>query len=240
MWRSRGRPPQVHRHAAAQPCARGAQGWPAPRPLTQRAVAAQGDPEAMLWAPLALDGDHCAAGSAVCLQCCERCWWGWASGSLAGRVLRRPLAWRVGCCVAPGFPHAFPIAGVRPLGRRQVADSIGVPKGIRTPVTAVKGRCPGPLDDGDPAEQAVTRGVPCDAGRQDYTPRRPGTMLTCFDILAPSRSTAGYRMPRHALGLTARAANLTRLRSDRRAPLRSSAMCSSGARPGTDENAVPA
>ena len=25
----------------------------------------------------------------------------------------------------------------------------GVPKGIRTPVTAVKGRCPGPLDDGD-------------------------------------------------------------------------------------------
>lgn len=25
----------------------------------------------------------------------------------------------------------------------------GVPKGIRTPVTAVKGRCPKPLDDGD-------------------------------------------------------------------------------------------
>ncbi len=25
----------------------------------------------------------------------------------------------------------------------------GVPKGIRTPVTAVKGRCPRPLDDGD-------------------------------------------------------------------------------------------
>src|ERR1700730_1392981 len=28
---------------------------------------------------------------------------------------------------------------------------IGVPKGIRTPVTAVKGRCPRPLDDGDVA-----------------------------------------------------------------------------------------
>lgn len=27
--------------------------------------------------------------------------------------------------------------------------AIGVPKGIRTPVTAVKGRCPRPLDDGD-------------------------------------------------------------------------------------------
>ena len=26
---------------------------------------------------------------------------------------------------------------------------IGVPKGIRTPVTAVKGQCPRPLDDGD-------------------------------------------------------------------------------------------
>ncbi len=26
---------------------------------------------------------------------------------------------------------------------------LGVPKGIRTPVTAVKGRCPRPLDDGD-------------------------------------------------------------------------------------------
>ena len=26
---------------------------------------------------------------------------------------------------------------------------IGVPAGIRTPVTGVKGRCPRPLDDGD-------------------------------------------------------------------------------------------
>ncbi len=26
----------------------------------------------------------------------------------------------------------------------------GIPKGSRTPVTAVKGRCPRPLDDGDP------------------------------------------------------------------------------------------
>ena len=31
----------------------------------------------------------------------------------------------------------------------------GVPKGIRTPVTAVKGRCPRPLDDGD--TKSVTR-----------------------------------------------------------------------------------
>ena len=30
-----------------------------------------------------------------------------------------------------------------------VARYIGVPKGIRTPVAAVKGQCPRPLDDGD-------------------------------------------------------------------------------------------
>ncbi len=28
-------------------------------------------------------------------------------------------------------------------------DRSGIPKGIRTPVTAVKGRCPRPLDDRD-------------------------------------------------------------------------------------------
>ncbi len=31
----------------------------------------------------------------------------------------------------------------------QKCKKTGVPKGIRTPVTAVRGRCPGPLDDGD-------------------------------------------------------------------------------------------
>ena len=35
-------------------------------------------------------------------------------------------------------------------GRLPPAHALaGVPKGIRTPVTAVKGRCPRPLDDGD-------------------------------------------------------------------------------------------
>ena len=32
----------------------------------------------------------------------------------------------------------------------------GVPKGIRTPVAAVKGQCPRPLDDGDD-ETAITK-----------------------------------------------------------------------------------
>src|SRR5882757_6525981 len=31
-------------------------------------------------------------------------------------------------------------------------DGTGVPKGIRTPVTTVKGSCPRPLDDGDCGE----------------------------------------------------------------------------------------
>ena len=34
----------------------------------------------------------------------------------------------------------------------QINDKLlfyGVPKGVRTPVTAVKGQCPRPLDDGD-------------------------------------------------------------------------------------------
>jgi putative acetyltransferase len=38
----------------------------------------------------------------------------------------------------------------RRIGSRLVTEGLcGVPKGIRTPVTAVKGRCPRPLDDGD-------------------------------------------------------------------------------------------
>jgi hypothetical protein len=32
---------------------------------------------------------------------------------------------------------------------RDVEKISGVPKGIRTPVAAVKGQCPRPLDDGD-------------------------------------------------------------------------------------------
>jgi hypothetical protein len=32
-------------------------------------------------------------------------------------------------------------------------EIIGVPYGIRTRVTAVRGRCPGPLDEGDEAER---------------------------------------------------------------------------------------
>ena len=34
-------------------------------------------------------------------------------------------------------------------------QNLGVPTGIRTPVTAVKGRCPRPTDDADPDFQTT-------------------------------------------------------------------------------------
>ena len=37
----------------------------------------------------------------------------------------------------------------------QMTDFIGAPKGIRTPVFAVKGRRPRPLDDGDQKEKGI-------------------------------------------------------------------------------------
>src|SRR6267378_6992207 len=63
-------------------------------------------------------------------------------------------------CEICGTPTSVPLT----------LDLIGVPKGIRTPVTAVKGRCPGPLDDGD------TMGSPRSATAAWYapTPRRAG------------------------------------------------------------------
>src|SRR2546421_4729857 len=66
---------------------------------------------------------------------------------------------------------------------------VGVPKGIRTPVTAVKGRCPGPLDDGDTA-------APRQAGAEDYTTDvRPTNEVSG----APRRSARrGPHGPRHA------------------------------------------
>ena len=40
-------------------------------------------------------------------------------------------------------------------GISEIIINIGVPTGIRTPVTAVKGRCPRPLDDRDVSEVGV-------------------------------------------------------------------------------------
>src|SRR5579872_3850564 len=60
----------------------------------------------------------------------------------------------------------------------QLVDYIGVPDGIRTRVTAVKGRCPGPLDDGDAAVEGKRCGPRTSAqeGAQDYTGGGRGTI----------------------------------------------------------------
>jgi hypothetical protein len=50
-----------------------------------------------------------------------------------------------------------------PLRRIQSVQFYGLgitPKGIRTPVAAVRGRCPGPLDDGGLALREGRRGLP--------------------------------------------------------------------------------
>ena len=45
----------------------------------------------------------------------------------------------------------------------------GVPTGIRTPVIAVKGRCPRPLDDGDPEQLFYCSTLPAGGGKRDRT-----------------------------------------------------------------------
>jgi hypothetical protein len=66
----------------------------------------------------------------------------------------------MGVCVANTLKHELPASCPRTkekgLASLQALGIDGVPTGIRTPVTAVKGRCPRPLDDGDP-DDGVTR-----------------------------------------------------------------------------------
>ena len=54
---------------------------------------------------------------------------------LYSQLVRRENEIALATCQRIASPHLF--------------DLITVPRGTRTPVTAVKGRCPGPLDDGD-------------------------------------------------------------------------------------------
>jgi prepilin-type N-terminal cleavage/methylation domain-containing protein len=51
--------------------------------------------------------------------------------------------------VVPGFGGCLGIIGGHKKAQPKPGFLYGVPRGIRTPVAAVKGRCPGPLDDGD-------------------------------------------------------------------------------------------
>ena len=62
----------------------------------------------------------------------------------------------------PGWQHST--SGEREVHKSLRKALFGVPKGIRTPVTAVKGRCPRPLDDGDVGSRGGTR-LPTGPGR---------------------------------------------------------------------------
>ena len=86
------------------------------------------------------------------------------------------------------------------LGQSQAMQS--VPKGIRTPVTAVKGRCPRPLDDGDCSDRDG-------GGKRDRT----ADLLHAMQAL----SQLSYTPTREARIIAAgRASTETSLRSPRR------------------------
>ena len=64
----------------------------------------------------------------------------------------RPSHFAPGEMVEPyGFESSAQLAYAAAAARSVQVPAFGVPDGIRTRVTAVKGRCPGPLDDGDAA-----------------------------------------------------------------------------------------
>ncbi len=80
--------------------------------------------------------------------------------------------WRLTHCasVAVSLPDQAGAPRGLPLGA-DTGCEVGVPRGIRTPVTAVKGRCPRPLDDGD-ARRSLYLCVPAGARARESSPRR--------------------------------------------------------------------
>jgi hypothetical protein len=79
---------------------------------------------------------------------------GWAklsSGSMERGCATKAWAQSQGPPVAAFWENFGNARDAKP----EATDIIGVPKGIRTPVAAVKGRCPRPLDDGDGSGRAA-------------------------------------------------------------------------------------
>ena len=60
---------------------------------------------------------------------------------------------------------------------------VSTPKGIRTPVAAVRGRCPGPLDDGGEDRSRIGTSIrnwrPTDKGGAEFVARRSGLRDAC-------------------------------------------------------------
>ena len=73
--------------------------------------------------------------------------------------------------------------------------------GIRTPVTAVKGRCPRPLDDGDPDKTALCSLV-LGGGKRDRT----ADLLHAMQALSQLSYTPSRRQPNYGFGLATRKA----------------------------------
>ena len=136
-------------------------------------------------------------------MCCQR-----AAGQLAREKYRCGFRQPEQCqAEVPSYGQTFVFALARVLGARpydvRVAEhrsafatngrsvaklDDGVPKGIRTPVTAVKGRCPRPLDDGD-AESKLRIG----GARRDRTVDLLHAMQALSQLsYGPTRGAASY------------------------------------------------
>ena len=100
-----------------------------------------------------------------------------AGGRLARSRELRTSRYRGAACLQPGAPIA--------------AEIFGVPTGIRTPVTAVKGRCPRPLDDGDCGycSVAATTSGWAGGGNRDRT----GDLLHAMQALSQLSYTPNLR-----------------------------------------------
>ena len=66
----------------------------------------------------------------------------------------RPLDRVIGPRMAPEWPHLRHPNG---RGRRKILVNVGAPKGVRTPVSTLKGWRPGPLDDGGGRTSSIPR-----------------------------------------------------------------------------------
>ena len=83
----------------------------------------------------------------------------------------------------------------KPPSRRMEVLFFGVPKGIRTPVTAVKGRCPRPLDDGDAGRSVEKLG----GARRDRTADLLHAMQALSQLSYSPFEAGTLRTPAHAV-----------------------------------------
>ena len=81
------------------------------------------------------------------------------------------------------------------INNNKLSHVNGVPKGIRTPVTAVKGRCPRPLDDGDAGRSVEKLG----GARRDRTADLLHAMQALSQLSYSPFEAGTLRTPAHAV-----------------------------------------